>query len=341
MSQPPELVTAGGTRIDYLITRQGVALLGLLGGNALYSAVGCALWSEPVGIWSRIGANFPGRWLNDLAMMGFRTDGLCLVEGAQEHRTFYAYTRSGRREDTDPAMHFAAIGQPMPAELDGYVNSTPGQDDPASYEPLALRPEDWPGGYDGCRGVHLGPISIRTHGHVPSVLRERGVPLITVDPGERYMQPRFVDHISRFLPDVDAFLPSLMEVQTLFGPNVGPREAARRITDWGARMVAIKAGARGVFVLDSATGLEAELRPYHRPGDHRIVDVTGAGDAFCGGFLAGLSETGDAIRAVLMGQVSASLVLEGHGALYALSKRQADARPRLVELEERLCRPPG
>jgi sugar/nucleoside kinase (ribokinase family) len=46
----------------------------------------------------------------------------------------------------------------------------------------------------------------------------------------------------------------------------------------------------------------------------RCVDPTGAGDAFCGGFLTGLIETGDPVEAALRGAVSASFAVEGCGA---------------------------
>ena len=44
------------------------------------------------------------------------------------------------------------------------------------------------------------------------------------------------------------------------------------------------------------------------------VDTIGAGDAYCGGFLAGLVETGDPLEAGLRGTVSASFAVQGYGA---------------------------
>jgi sugar/nucleoside kinase (ribokinase family) len=64
----------------------------------------------------------------------------------------------------------------------------------------------------------------------------------------------------------------------------------------------------------------------------RLADLTGAGDAFCGGFLAGYTETFDPLRAVLYGNVSASLAVEGYGALYALDTLPGLAQARLESL---------
>ena len=155
-----KIITAGGMRIDYLITQEGEARTGLVGGNALYSAVGAALWKERlngrVGLWARIGRNYPQEWPAELEALGLDTAGLVRIRGEQDHRTFYAYTPDGKREDTNPAAHFARIGQPLPDSLKGYIHSTPGQDNPHQYEPLALgrkiglhhtaqhRPSTWP-----------------------------------------------------------------------------------------------------------------------------------------------------------------------------------------------------
>jgi ribokinase len=47
-----------------------------------------------------------------------------------------------------------------------------------------------------------------------------------------------------------------------------------------------------------------------------MVDLTGVGDAFCGGFLAGYCKTCDPLQAVLYGNVTASIAVEGTGAFY-------------------------
>ena len=138
------LVVGGGMRVDYLITHEGEAHTGLIGGNAVYAAVGAALWHDDTALWGRIGKNYPRTWLNNLAKHGIQLDGVKEIHGEHDHRTFYAYTPEGERDDTQPQLHFDRIGRPLPPELLGYVHSTPGQEDPVVYEPLALRPGDWP-----------------------------------------------------------------------------------------------------------------------------------------------------------------------------------------------------
>ena len=63
------------------------------------------------------------------------------------------------------------------------------------------------------------------------------------------------------------------------------------------------------------------------------VDPTGAGDAFCGGFLVGMAQTRDARQAALYGAVSASFIIEDFGVLHALNVDAGQAHSRLQHLE--------
>lgn len=316
-----DFVTAGGLRIDYLITHTGEAQINQIGGNALYAAVGAALWQQPVGLWARLGENYPREMLNALQQYEIMADGLVAVEGWQDHRTFFAYPPNGPRDDTNPAAHFARIGQPLPPELETYQFSTPNLEHPTDYDPLALRPEDWPVVYDGVTAVHLAPLSLATHLHAPQYLRQQGVQQITLDPGERYMIPECAAYIRQILPHIDVFLPSRMEIRSLFGEDIDLWETAVILHDWGVQTVVIKNGRHGVLVSDSRNGRKVHIPAYHQDSSN-VIDVTGAGDSFCGGFMVGLAQTKDPVQAAYYGTISSSLVVEGYGALYALSRQQ-------------------
>jgi sugar/nucleoside kinase (ribokinase family) len=66
----------------------------------------------------------------------------------------------------------------------------------------------------------------------------------------------------------------------------------------------------------------------------RVADLTGAGDAFSGGFLAGFQQTNNPLMAALYGSVSASLKIEGSGPFYALDVLPGLAKARLHSLKE-------
>jgi ribokinase len=68
----------------------------------------------------------------------------------------------------------------------------------------------------------------------------------------------------------------------------------------------------------------------------RLDDPTGAGDSFCGGFLAGYQKTFDPLRAVIYGSVSASLTIEGSGAFHALDALPGLAQARLETLSSQV-----
>jgi len=251
------------------------------------------------------------------------------VPGRQDMRTFYAYTDPRTRTDTDPATHFARFGLPLPDDLADYVHSTPGQDNPDEYESLAVRPDDWPQAFDGACALHLSPLSIRTHTHLPARAKLAGVTQITADPGERYMVPRLRSHVEALLHNLDVFLPSEMEVHSLLADGVDLWNAAVEFARQGPRVVVVKMGDRGALVYERDSNRRTHVPPYPA----HVVDVTGAGDSFCGGFMVGLAATGDPVRAALYGTVSASFAIEGYGALYALSANPAEAEYRSNYLE--------
>ena len=329
-----QFVTGGGLRVDYLITHDNQAYVEQIGGNALYAAVGAALWSDEVGLWARLGENYPETWLDQLRPYPINTTGLVPLSGKQDHRTFFAYTPDGRRKDTNPAYHFARIGQPLPDELRDYLHSTPGQDDPDRFEPLALRPEDWTEQFTGVTAVHISPLALATHKTIPPFLKAQGINQITLDPGERYMVPEREAHVREIMPSLDAFLPSSKEVRSLFGSGISLWEAAEQFCQWGTQLAIIKNGAAGVWLLEGVNGRRSRLPAYHVPNDPRVIDVTGAGDSLCGGFMVGLAQTGDPIQAAQMGMISASLVIEGYGALYALKRGKTEAQQRLQEMQD-------
>jgi ribokinase len=111
-------------------------------------------------------------------------------------------------------------------------------------------------------------------------------------------------------------------------------DTGRKLFTWGAKLVIIKLGDRGTAVYDQKSDKIRLLPAFHDPGERSVVDVTGAGDAFCGGFLVGLYSTGNVSHAVCLGSVSASIVVEGYGALYALGQPGQVARIRLNRLTQ-------
>jgi sugar/nucleoside kinase (ribokinase family) len=326
-----EFAFVGGMREDYFITPTGEARLREMGGNALYAAVGARLWSEHVGLVSRVGENYPAEWLTTIQTRRLDTGGIKIVPGPLDTRTFYAYLSLEERADTDPASHFARVGRPLPPELADYTTSTEGQAERDKFGPLAVRPTEVPEHYLQARGFHLAPYDFIVHTTLPPTLRRQGVRYITCDPSIRYMQPPFAEEVKQLVHGLDAFLPSEMEARAFFRDAPDDLwQAAETFGLMGAKVIVIKLGARGQYVYETAT-----QRKWHVPAyPAKVKDVTGAGDAYCGGFLVGLAQTDDPVEAALRGAVSASIVIEGVGALYPLDSTPGLAEARLLALRD-------
>ncbi len=126
--------------------------------------------------------------------------------------------------------------------------------------------------------------------------------------------------LERTLPHVDIFLPSLDELLVMLRHDVpaSPEaadallpEVAAAMLDWGAGIVVLKLGARGLYLRIGSRGIaalpdagwrERELRaPCFVPEPH--VGTTGAGDATIAGFLAGVLR-GQPVEAALTSAVA-------------------------------------
>jgi sugar/nucleoside kinase (ribokinase family) len=92
----------------------------------------------------------------------------------------------------------------------------------------------------------------------------------------------------------------------------------------------VKCGNGGQMLYDGESKKRWEVPAYPA----RVADSSGSGSSFCGGFLAGYQRTFDPLSAVLHGNVSASLTVEGSGALHPLESLPGLAERRLESLAE-------
>jgi len=329
------LSIVGGIRRDYYITADGETHLGIPGGHGVYAAVGARVWSGEVAVYSRIGPGFPERDLAQLRDAGIQVIGHPRTSEPFEQRRFFAYVTPERRVGSNPAGHFLRIGRPLPKELLNYPSENTEEASRILGGADAFLPDDLPreGSLPEC--VHLCPADYRTHVLLPPRLREAGVRIITLDPSAWYNSMDYASGLRDIASGLDAFLPSVEEAREMLRPSeLGPFETAEALASMGCRFVAIKHGAGGSCIWD-----REQARGWHVPAyPARVRDVTGAGDAYCGGFLAGLCRQGDALEAALMGTVSASLAIEGSGAVYPLGALPGLARARLEALRP-LVRP--
>lgn len=300
---------------EFGITPDGQARPRALGGDAIYAAVGARVWSDSVGIVSRVGDNFPQVWLDEIARRKISTQGVRVLPEPTDSLSFYAYSPEGERVESSPTAHYHRLGLPIPKELLDYAPSPRDADHHQTPGPLTLRPADLDAAPIPAVGAHVCPTHLFAQALLPVELRARGRPLITLDPSAALMDAANGSDLPTVIRGLDALLPSEQETLTFFRPEQPDlQQAAEAFGDMGCRIVVIKCGVQGSLVFERESRRHWRVPAY----PSSVRDLNGAGDAFCGGFLVGLGATGDAVQACLYGTVSASMVIEGSGAFFAL-----------------------
>jgi sugar/nucleoside kinase (ribokinase family) len=333
-AQPsPRFIFAGQLSRDYVILPSGKALLDVPGGNVVYAAAGLALWepSPPPGIIARVGEDYPHGWLEQFAERGLDTRGVRVLPNAVDVRAFYAYDGLQARSQDDPVTHFSRLGLPFPKELLAYRSPQGQMDSRIRLLATSLRQGDIPSDFMDANAAHLCPLDYLTHSVLPAVLRQANFSIVTLDPSPGYMNPTYWDDVPALVTGLTAFLPSEEEARSLFhGRTSDVWEMAEGLAAYGCEIVVIKRGETGQILYDRGSRTRWEVPSY----PSRVVDPSGAGDAFCGGFLAGYRRTYDPLQAVMYGSIASSLVVEGNGPFYALDALPGLAEARLGALQQ-------
>lgn len=124
---------------------------------------------------------------------------------------------------------------------------------------------------------------------------------ISFDPGEMYARKGLIV-LKLMIERSFVMLPSENELKLLTGKKYD--EGSKILIKKGVSIVAVKLGERGCYVTD---GKESYLvEPYKV----KVVDTTGAGDAFCAGFLYGLIKNKDLYECGRLGNFVASRCIE-------------------------------
>jgi sugar/nucleoside kinase (ribokinase family) len=327
----PRHLIFGQLRRMFLLPPSGKPQLDTPGGNLLYAAAGLALWDEHIGLVARVGEDYPHPWLEDFAERGFNTQGINTLPQALDLRQFIAYADLHTRFTDNPVAHFARRELPFPKALFGYKDPISQVDSGRDLTAHSLRQHDIPPDYYHATAAHFCPLDYLSHSLLPSVLRQSGFTTITLDPARTYMNPNFFDKVPALLTGLTAFLPSEEKMRALHrGRSEDIWEMAENLASYGCELIVIKRAIRGQYILDAGANARYEIPAY--PG--RETDLSGAGDAFCGGFLAGWRKTFDPVEAVLHGNVSASLTIEGSSPFYALDAMPGLAAARLEVLRQ-------
>jgi sugar/nucleoside kinase (ribokinase family) len=327
----PTYVIAGHITREYLLPPIGHPLLDVPGGSALYAAGGLLPWDGNVGLLARVGEDYPRPWLKEIEARGIDVRGIEILEQSVDLRSFYAYNDNLEVTHGSPVSQFARKGLTFPKILLGYQDPSVVEKDPRDADLISPLATAIPVEFIDARAAHLCPLDFVSHNHLTTALRAGSVATLTLEPSASYMNPSFFKDLRVIVTRLTAFLPSEDELRGLFwGETHDVWEMAAAIGEYGCDFVVIKCGGHGQLIYDVQGRHRWEVPSY--PG--RPVDPTGAGDAFCGGFLAGFRKTYDPVEATLYGNVSASLKMEGSGAFYPLDMLPGLAEARLHALRD-------
>jgi sugar/nucleoside kinase (ribokinase family) len=322
----PKYVTVGGISLDWIINADGQYGIKSCGGNAMYSAASAHLWSDQVAVIGRVGKNYPAEYLQDFQAAGIDISGVRRVEEPHELMFAAQYNAEGGRQGFKPCEVFPRMGITTPEAVEEHDYA------PARKNALAVLnwetlPEDTPPHYWDAKGFHLAGIYYRHQIAFAEELNRRGIPF-TLDPGTtRSSQNSAEEELRHLLSLATVFMPSDDQLVWFIKETV-PELAVDQLAAFGPKIIIIKQGRKGSLIYNSKTKTRRLVPIY----PSRVKDPTGAGDSFCGGFLVGLLETGDAFEAALRATVSSSFAIEEFDARYLLRFSRQDAEARLNTL---------
>ena len=242
----PRFLLVGRLSRDYIIIPDQEPLIDIPGGNALYAAVGLAVWEPdpPPAILARVGEDYPQEWLDNFGEHGLDVRGVRILSEAVDLRFFAAFLDRNTRSIDDPVAHFARLGKSFPKVFAGLPASAarlwtaaPACCPSPCARAISLRE------LMDATAVHLCPLDYLTHSLLPAVLRQKEFTTVTLDPSPGYMNNTFWGDVPALLTGLTAFLPSEEEVRSLYrGRSNDLWEMAEGLAAYGCEIIVIKCG---------------------------------------------------------------------------------------------------
>jgi ribokinase len=308
------IVVIGSVNMDLVcrtprIPRPGETIIGenlltIPGGKGANQAVAAAKLADPdtdVYLVARVGGDdFGQRLLNGLTQHRVRTEYLSITEGVSSGCAMILVDRKG---ENTIVVASGANAKLSPADVD-------------RAQPVI----------DGAVAVVLQlEIPIDTVRHALAVCQRLGVPTI-LDPAP--VPPR---GLPRELFGVDVLAPNQGEAELLLGLQRTHRVSAKKLMDpkqiaggllaRGARSVALKMGNKGALLIDREGRIERS-----RSFKLKVVDSTGAGDAFVGALAIARAQGLGPAQSLRFANAAGALCCTQFGAQPSLPTREAVER---------------
>jgi sugar/nucleoside kinase (ribokinase family) len=276
-----DIITVGHLAIDTIITPKVKKATVVLGGPPTYVSVTAAKLGARVSIISKAGTDFPNESLDWLNRNQVDLTGLRPVPKASSTCFLLDYR--------DKERMLRLMTRAPPISLSDVRSSA------------------------HANIIHVAPIANEVSPKVVNKLRKLAK-ILSLDP-QGFVR-RFDDHGNAHLkewrdPDVlahvDIFKSSTEEIRAITGTK-DLRSAMKKMLDYGIKVVLITRGPRGSMLLFEG---HFYYLPIYRP--EKVMDPTGAGDAYIGGFLAEYMRCRDTLWSASVGAAAASFVVEAIG----------------------------
>ena len=293
------LVCLGNVTIDDVVLFDGTTGMGSFGGDTIFAALSASLWSDAIQFVAPIGDDYPPENLAALQKRGWGAQ--CMpTRPVPTHRNWVIYEEDGRRT---------------------WVLRT----NPDDFYLLSPLVEDIPAAFRQAKAFLILAMDLAAQENLVAGL-QGGEAWVALDPQEDNI-PGNEERFMKMLRGVDIFLPSEIEVERLLGHKDYAR-AARQFSELGCKITAIKLGDKGSLVYDARTDQFYEI-PIFRA---QVVDTTGAGDSYSGGFMSQFVGSQNLLHSGLAGSVSASFCVEGFGITRLLEITPQMAQARFAQL---------
>lgn len=270
-----DVVVSGTVALDSIRTPFG-EVKEVLGGSAVYSSVAAREFAR-AGIVSVVGKDFPKKYLNFLVTMGIDTAGIDVKKGDTfRWKGYYEY-------DMNQAH-----------TLDTKLNVL------TTFDPIL------PDAYRQAKFLFLANTDPEVQ---MKVYRQMKKPRFVMMDTMNFWIDNTKDALTKMIERVDVVVLNDAEARQYWDtPNLV--QAGRSFLEMGLKAVIIKKGEHGALMFTDGACFSAPAYPLEK-----LVDPTGAGDSFAGGFIGWLARTEDLSprnmrKAVIFGSAIASFNAE-------------------------------
>lgn len=298
MMTDPRLACLGNLTIDDVVLPDGSERPGCTGGDALYACLAARLFEPRSEMVAPVGNDWPSTTSGQIRSAGLSEAGLP-PRGIPSLHNRVAYDAQGGRVWTlfngDEAFHTLS---PTMADI-----------------PIPFLDAEM---------FLILAMTLEAQIDLVTGLKGRKGGLVALDMQEDYIRGN-EERLKALISQCDIFMPSADEAQQLLG-HTDWQAAARTFAALGPSIVVLKLGAEGSLIHDRDRDRMVRISPLPGP----VVDTTGAGDSFCGGFLAALlQDRSDLERAARAGAVAAAFAISDYGADPMFRVTPAEAQDRL------------